>query len=108
MYYIEISTSLFRDLDIVIRDLDLLIYSNSISRIVFLIYYFFSMSLIRFRTILIYVALIYFVQFGMTDILYVTECKINYGHHGLMLFDTLTDTTVSQACQHATSQSLLS
>ena len=49
MYYIEISTSLFRDLDIVIRDLDLLIYSNSRSRIVFLIYYFFSMSLIRFR-----------------------------------------------------------
>ena len=40
-----------RDLDIVIRDLDLLIYSNSRSRIVFLIYYFFSMSLIRFRTI---------------------------------------------------------
>ena len=51
MYYIEISTSLFRDLDIVIRDLDLLIYSNSRSRIVFLIYYFFSMSLIRFRSI---------------------------------------------------------
>ena len=50
MYYIEISTSLFRDLDIVIRDLDLLIYSNSRSRIVFLIYFFFSMSLIRFRT----------------------------------------------------------
>ena len=54
MYYIEISTSLFRDIDIVIRDLDLLIYSNSRSRIVFLIYYFFSMSLIRFRTIVIH------------------------------------------------------
>ena len=59
-------------------------------------------------SILIYVALIYVVQFGITDILYVTECKINYGHHGLGLFHTLTDMTVSQACQHDTSQSLLS